>query len=361
LLYDQAASPAHLAARLASAFPAGTGIVFYEYEAGRLHTFVFGAGGLLASAEAEVLEEDLAGLVAAYRALLIASDGTARGLEIVAALGARKEELSGAKERLTALLLPGAVASAVGGLRHLVVVPVFGLGTVPFAALEVAGRPLVETTSVSIAPSIFDVWRDVPPWEPRIVRPLVVGNPAFSVAGVPPLPGAEREATNVARRLRTQPLLGAAATRAAVLDRASSADLLYFATHGIASPEDPMGASYLLLAGGKESWLTPREIQEMRLPANLVVLSACQTGLGGVHRGGVSGLARAFQIAGAPRVVMSHWNVDDEDTAKLMDSFVTELEHTFPSEALRRAMVALRRERPAAARWAPFTVFGTPR
>jgi CHAT domain-containing protein len=98
-----------------------------------------------------------------------------------------------------------------------------------------------------------------------------------------------------------------------------------------------------------------------RLDAKLVVLSACQTALGGFHAAGVVGIARAFQLAGAPRVVMSQWKVGDEPTEKLMRLFAVELAKHFPSEALRRAMIALRAEDPTPGAWAPFTVFGVPR
>jgi CHAT domain-containing protein len=106
---------------------------------------------------------------------------------------------------------------------------------------------------------------------------------------------------------------------------------------------------------------TAREVQSSRLKAQLVVLSACQTGLGKIHDAGVIGLSRAFQIAGVPRVVMSLWSVNDKATAALMKAFVKYLRANMPSEALRLAMLEVRRERPQLSQWASFVLFGTPR
>ncbi len=98
-------------------------------------------------------------------------------------------------------------------------------------------------------------------------------------------------------------------------------------------PHDPLDGSYLVVTGkDKKDFLTAKEIQEVRndcrLEALLVVLSACQTGLGQEHEAGTMGLARAFQIAGAGQVLMSLWNIDDSQTAILMQFFMEELKKT---------------------------------
>ena len=118
-----------------------------------------------------------------------------------------------------------------------------------------------------------------------------------------------------------------------------------------------------MLAGPSpdEAFLTAGEVQQMRLQASLVVLSACQSGLGFAHDGGVIGLARAFQKAGVPRVVMSLWSVSDEATLYLMDRFQLTAMNNPPAEALRLAMLDARQKYPDPALWAPFTLFGTPR
>jgi CHAT domain-containing protein len=79
------------------------------------------------------------------------------------------------------------------------------------------------------------------------------------------------------------------------------------------------------------------------MPAKLVVLSACQTGLGRQLDAGIAGLARAFQLAGAARVVMSLWSVHDDSTAELMADFISRLREEPPAEALRLSMLQMRK------------------
>jgi CHAT domain-containing protein len=154
------------------------------------------------------------------------------------------------------------------------------------------------------------------------------------------------------------------ATKEAVVTRAPGADLLYFATHVVADELDPLSGGFLALSSLKKvvgRW-TAKEIQTTSLSnARLAVLSACQTGLGKTHDAGIIGLARAFQIAGVPRVVMSLWSINDEATFEIMQLFTYHLQYHAPSEALRRAMIQMREKRSHPSEWASFVVFGTPR
>ena len=101
--------------------------------------------------------------------------------------------------------------------------------------------------------------------------------------------------------------------------------LIYFATHGISDSVNPMDQSFLALRGGH---LYGRDIKRLRstfyreFVNPVVVMSACQTGLGKVFEGGVFGLARAWHYAGAWQVVMSLWNVNDQATQALMTRFM---------------------------------------
>jgi CHAT domain-containing protein len=118
------------------------------------------------------------------------------------------------------------------------------------------------------------------------------------------------------------------ASRATALDPALGRyRYLHFATHGYLDSERP-GLSALLFsmvdAEGKaqNGFLRANDIYNLKLPAELVVLSACQTGLGKEIKGeGLVGLTRGFMYAGAPRVVVSLWNVNDKATADLMTKF----------------------------------------
>jgi CHAT domain len=271
------------------------------------------------------------------------------------------------------LLLPGDIGNllADGSITNVVVVPWGAIGTVPFPLLEVGPHrePLVRHASVSISPSLRDV--GIPPGthDPALGewraarRALVVGNPAYDDPQweLPDLPGAAAEAMFAASKLGVAPMLGAKATVAAVATGAPRSDLLYLATHGVASAQQPLEESFIALSpeGGHSGRWTAREIQSTRLePGTTVILSACQTGLGAAVDGGVIGLARAFQIAGANEVVMSLWNIDDAATARLMGDFVASLpEGPYTAEVLRRAQDKARREGATPAQWAAMTVF----
>ena len=100
-------------------------------------------------------------------------------------------------------------------------------------------------------------------------------------------------------------------------------DVLHFATHAELSKDDPLSSAVLLAKGGGEDGrLEVREIFGMDLTASLVVLSACETGLGALSGGDeLVGLTRAFIYAGSPSVVASLWKVDDASTAQLMAAF----------------------------------------
>ena len=102
---------------------------------------------------------------------------------------------------------------------------------------------------------------------------------------------------------------------------------MHFATHGLLDSEHPdLSGLVLSLVDEKgtpqDGFLRLHEIYNLRLPVDLVVLSACQTALGREIRGeGLVGLTRGFMYAGAARVVASLWQVDDESTAELMKRF----------------------------------------
>ena len=94
----------------------------------------------------------------------------------------------------------------------------------------------------------------------------------------------------------------------------------------------------------QDGFLRAHEVYNLNLPAEVVVLSGCQTGLGKEVRGeGLIGLTRGFMYAGAARVVVSLWSVDDEATAKLMVSFYRSLlkDGKRPAEALRAAQIEM--------------------
>src|SRR5262249_29455127 len=147
-----------------------------------------------------------------------------------------------------------------------------------------------------------------------------------------------------------------ASRAAAISGRLSDYRYIHFATHGLLDTERPNLSALVLSqvdAKGQpqDGFLRVGVIYNTRLSADLVVLSACQTGLGKEVRGeGLMGLTRAFFYAGAPRVVVSLWNVNDRATAELMAAFYRGMlrEGKRPAEALREAQAEMRRDK----RWA---------
>jgi CHAT domain-containing protein/Tfp pilus assembly protein PilF len=159
---------------------------------------------------------------------------------------------------------------------------------------------------------------------------------------------------SVAPRGQTLLALDFNASRAAALDpQLSQYRIVHFATHGLLDSEHPelSGLVFSLVdKNGKpqEGFLTLQDIYNMNLPAELVVLSACETGLGKDISGeGLVGLTRGFMYAGASRVVASLWKVSDVATARLMAEFykAMESEGMRPAEALRAAQIRMWRQK----------------
>ena len=144
--------------------------------------------------------------------------------------------------------------------------------------------------------------------------------------------------------------------------------LLHFATHGLLNSEHPELSGLVLSlvdSTGKpqDGFLRLHDIYDLKLNADLVVLSACQTGLGKQVRGeGLVGLTRGFMYAGAPRIVASLWQVNDVATAELMKHFYHGLlkEGLRPAAALRSAQLELMKQKRWASPyyWAPFVLQG---
>jgi CHAT domain-containing protein len=105
--------------------------------------------------------------------------------------------------------------------------------------------------------------------------------------------------------------------------------------------------------------LTAEEIFDMKLQANLVVLSACNTGDGRITGDGVIGLSRSLISAGVPSVIVSLWRVPDAPTAELMQSFYQNLlNNPNKAQALRQAMLTTMKTHSNPRDWAAFTLIG---
>ncbi len=197
---------------------------------------------------------------------------------------------------------------------------------------------------------------------------------AAGAARIARLPGTRAEAQQIAQFARTA---GRRAELWLDLDASESnietRDLkkyrvLHVATHGLLDTERPQFTGLVLSqiggSGGGDGFLRTDEIFNLRLGSPLVMLSACETGLGREKRGeGVIGLTRAFMYAGAPTVGVSLWSVSDRSTAELMTDFYRRLlvkDGTSPTAALRdarRQMIAGKKYS-APFYWSPFVLVG---
>lgn len=264
-------------------------------------------------------------------------------------------------------LFPSGLIARLPDQSNLLLLPTGILATLPFYALVPANSvvSLSEQVILSILPSLTDDNRlevsGYRTWNGTSGnKVLVLGNPDLSRHSdwrFQPLPGAEAEARHVADSFFGWAFFGRDATADRFFMHAPEADLIYLATHAVSSETDALDGSFIALS---DKLITPREIQASDFKARLAVLSACQTGLGEPHDGGTIGLARAFNLAGVPGVIMSLWNVDDDATKLLMESFLQHVKLKAPQEALTLAMRERRKADPNPAKWASFVYFGFP-
>jgi CHAT domain-containing protein len=257
---------------------------------------------------------------------------------------------------------------------RVVIIPTESLFLVPFPALvDPQGTYLVKQHTLVSAPSIqvlglTDRRSATQSWS-NPEELVVLGNPSPMPEDLDPLPAAEREAIAVAKTLKTKAFIGSEATRENLLDRLARAKLIHLATHGLLeygqeSGLDSMGAIALAMTDTDKGLLTATEIAGLKTKADLVVLSACDTGRGTISGDGVLGLARSWMAAGASSVVVSLWAVNDQSTSELMQGFYRELAGQ-PKEvsgqraiALRQAMLKTMEGYPSPYDWAAFSLMG---
>ncbi len=260
--------------------------------------------------------------------------------------------------------------------QRVIFVPQSELFLVPFAALqEQEGKYLIEKHTILTAPSIQVLELTRASWEKvkqaAAKDALVLGNPTMpnvrpkygdKPQQLAPLPGAKREAETIAPLLNTKALTGNEANKAAVLARLPGAKIVHLATHGLFDDFQGLQSAVALAPTSSDNGLlTASEILDLKLNADLVVLSACNTGRGRITGDGVIGLSRSLFIAGTPSVIVSLWSVPDAPTASLMSEFYTNLyqKKLDKAQALRQAMLKMMekyRNNPRS--WAAFTLIG---
>ncbi len=251
------------------------------------------------------------------------------------------------------------VADQLSGKR-LTIVPHGPLHYVPFAALHDGSGFLIDRYNLRILPSASVMRflnKDTTPTEEL----LAFGNPDLGDPSLD-LPGAENETRAIDKGwAQSRILLRQYASESSFKKFAPAFRYLHLASHGQFDPEAPLSSRLLLSPGeGEDGSLTVDELYGLRLNADLVTLSACDTGLGTVETGDdVIGLTRGFLYAGAQSVVASLWPVSDEGTAYLMERFYRNLRTMPKAQALRAAMIETRKEFPHPVYWSAFQLTGS--
>jgi len=166
-----------------------------------------------------------------------------------------------------------------------------------------------------------------------------------------PLPGTETEVKNIREMFKNSGdiYIRKEATEEKFKSECSSYKYLLLATHGLVNERNPMESSLAFSMNSRSSedgFLKASEVLNLDINAELVVLSACETGLGKIRSGeGVVGLTRSFMYAGTPSIVVSLWSVDSSSTARLMEIFYKKLLSGMnKAEALRQAKLELMKE-----------------
>ena len=267
-------------------------------------------------------------------------------------IGARDLDYRDSAKRLyNALIAPA--AGALRGADRWILSPDGAIWDVPFQALmDPQGKHLLETHAMSYTPSL-SVLRELRD------RPRARG----SLLAVAPIAESVREANAVAAAYGTghsTVLVGPRASAASFRESASGASVIHIASHAETEANHPL-ESFLQLSG--DGAVTARDLLGMRLQADLVVLSACETARGKIGQGdGVMGLGWAMLAAGARSSVLSQWKVDSAATGDLMIDFHRRIVagKTDRAEALRQASLDVMRSpgRLHPFYWAAFIVLG---
>jgi CHAT domain-containing protein len=354
-----------------------TGALSYLVTEDTLIVWLLTPGGELRVTQNQVSSDTLAALVQSLR--------TALGVDSTRGARARRN-LDPIAIRLSGLLLPEDLLAQVPAGTEVVIVPHGILGLVPFALLPAGdgAGPLGIRNPLRFAPSLtalaaIEEGGMASDRAGMADRALVVGNPSMpTVAGsggariqLQPLPAARQEGERVAARLRSPVLTGAEASESVIRQRLPGATVVHLATHGLAyGSEATVRNSYVALAPDSlhDGLLTLGELVDdpaLTLSADLVVLSACETGLGDLKRAeGTVGLQRGLLARGARNVLVSLWRVDDRSTALLMERFyahwLDDPDRPGKAEALRRAQDDVRKQAEFShpRHWAAFQLVG---
>lgn len=299
--------------------------------------------------------------------------------------------------RLSQFLLQP-ISTMLAGKKRLVIVADGALQRLPFEALLLPGTAaqgdlrrlpyLVRRFAVSYAPSA-SVLAELQN-EPRAAAPrgfIAFGDPVYEQraegaiastlraggmerVNLQPLPHSREEITGIAKLFTDDERAvffaeDASEENVKTPERLSRYRMVHFSTHGYVNEARPRFSGLLLSSPRtnrqlEDGLLSAYEVFNLKLQADLVVLSACETGLGKEVKGeGLMSLMRAFMYAGASSVVVSLWNVNDESASDLMIRFYRNLKTGMSKgEALRQAQLETINDNGFPFFWAPFILVG---
>jgi CHAT domain-containing protein/tetratricopeptide (TPR) repeat protein len=235
--------------------------------------------------------------------------------------------------------------------KHLVFVPHGLLHYLPFHALHDGSSYLIDSHTISYAPSasVYAVCQQKQP--DQAGDSLILGVPDAQA------PFIQTEVESLSRILPNARLfVGESATEEILRTHGPKSRTVHIATHGYFRKDNPMFSSIRL----GNSHLNLCEISQLHLPAELIVLSGCATGLNVVSPGDeLMGLVRGLLQAGGHSLVLSLWDVHDESSKDFMIGFYTRLQNgATKAEAMRSTMLELRKSRPHPYHWASFSLIG---
>jgi len=272
--------------------------------------------------------------------------------------------------------------------HDLIVVPDGTLHLLPFSALVNAGQYLLTSHLVTVAPSgtVLNMLRhrsdelireDLPyvgvaAWTSKAPQTTFHARISRAISGPErrefvALPESQHEVENIATDLPKPStiLLGARATETNFKQLPlSQYNVIHLALHGYVDPEISDRSALVFAPENQaknDGLLQVREIRNLRLNADLVTLSACDTGVGPVGEEGVENIVNAFVEAGAQSVVSTLWELEDHATAQLMANFYEHLgRHEGKAEALRQAQLEMLKTGAPPYYWAGFQLDGEP-
>ena len=223
----------------------------------------------------------------------------------------------------------------------------------------VEAHPIFYSPSASVLKMIMD--RRVGAYgHTPLQKLLVIGNPDLGDSAYD-LPFAEREAGSIGREYEgSELLLRKEATETTLKEDIGTFNGVHFASHGVYDSTTPLFSTLKLTRdAANDGNLTANEVFSLNLKASLIMMSACQTGLGKLTTGDeIIGLNRAFIYAGAPSVISTLWRVNDAASAMIVKRFYRNYKNNDLAESLRLAQMAAKEYYPHPAYWAGFGLTG---